>query len=86
MHCHFAFCNLRFELTMMSKRKKIDSKRVQNHDQKLVKPNAYLETQKSHKDWYNIAEMGKQRGKPHAVPPKTKKPAGRKKHSLRKEK
>lgn len=62
------------------------SKNVKNHDQKLVKPDNYLETDKSHKNWYNISEMGKQRGKPMAVPKEIKKPAGTKKHSLRKEK
>ena len=70
----------------MPKRKTIDSKRAQNHDQKLQKPNAYLKTELQHKDWYNITDMGKQRGKPHAVPPKVRKPGGTKKHSLRKEK
>ncbi|HLB95768.1 MAG TPA: hypothetical protein VJK26_02600 [Patescibacteria group bacterium] len=70
----------------MSKRKTIDSKRARDHDQKLQKPNSYLETQKSHKEWYNISEMGKQRGKPRAVPRNLKKPGGVKKHSLRKEK
>jgi len=48
--------------------------------------NTYLETEKSHKDWYEIGAMGKQRGKPHAVPENIKKVKGTKKHSLRKEK
>ena len=52
-------------------------------DQKF---NDYLETEKEHKKWYNVWEMGKQRGKPKAVPPKVKKEKGSGKHSLRKEK
>lgn len=71
---------------MTAKRKTIDPKRAQNHDQKLQKPNAYLKTDQSHKNWYNISEMGKQRGKPKAVPAKIKKQAGFKRHHLRKEK
>ncbi|MEK7142989.1 MAG: hypothetical protein AAB785_02135 [Patescibacteria group bacterium] len=38
--------------------------------------NPYLETQKEHKKWYNVWEMGKQRGKPKAVPPKALKKKG----------
>ncbi len=38
--------------------------------------NAYLETDKEHKKWYEIGAMGKQRGKPKAVPPKMKKQKG----------
>jgi len=39
--------------------------------------NPYLETDKSHKDWYEIETgMGKQRGKPKAVPPKNPKKKG----------
>lgn len=38
--------------------------------------NPYLETNKPHKDWYEIGMMGKQRGKPKAVPPKVKKSKG----------
>lgn len=67
----------------MAKTKK---KKVLNHDQKLVKPNSYLETQKSHKDWYDVDKMGKQRGKPNAVPKENKKPSGTRHHHLRKEK
>lgn len=70
----------------MSKKNQSDSKRIKNQDQKLVEPNNYLETQRSHKNWYNISGMGKQRGKPRAVPKSIKKPSGQKKHSLRKEK
>jgi len=47
--------------------------------------NPYLETQKQHKDWYKTANLGKQRGKPKANAPKTEKPKGTRKHSLRKE-
>lgn len=38
--------------------------------------NPYLETNKPHKDWYSVWEMGKQRGKPKSVPPKTRKQKG----------
>lgn len=48
--------------------------------------NQYLETQKEHKKWFEVGAMGKQRGKPHAVPEKIKKVKGTAKHSLRKEK
>lgn len=47
--------------------------------------NSYLETQKEHKKWFEVGAMGKQRGKPKAVPQKIKKTSF-KKHSLRKEK
>lgn len=50
------------------------------------KKNNYLETEKSHKDWFEVGAMGKQRGKPHAVPQNVKKAKGTAKHSLRKEK
>jgi len=70
----------------MMKKSKIDTKRIKNHDQKLLKPDNYLETQKSHKKWYDIHEMGKQRGRPRLAPKETKKSGGIKKHSLRKEK
>ena len=40
------------------------SKLAEDHDQKLNKPNAYLQTQEEHKDWYLSNAMGKQRGKP----------------------
>ena len=43
---------------------KHSAKTVKNRDQKLVQPNSYLETQKSHKNWYASNIMGKQRGKP----------------------
>jgi len=43
--------------------------------------NAYLETDKEHKKWYEIGAMGKQRGKPRAVPQNIKKAKGEfKKH------
>ncbi|KKQ74059.1 MAG: hypothetical protein US94_C0015G0007 [Berkelbacteria bacterium GW2011_GWB1_38_5] len=50
---------------------------------KIVKPNSFLETEKSHKNWYEIeVGMGKQRGKPRAVPSNVKKAKGEfKKHS-----
>jgi hypothetical protein len=57
-------------------RKKPTTKQTVNSDQKVVKANSYLETQKEHKDWYNVFEMGKQRGKPKSVPPKIKKEKG----------
>lgn len=48
---------------------------------KTKRTNPYLGTDKSHKDWYEIGAMGKQRGKPKAVPPKVKKQKGEfKKH------
>lgn len=47
--------------------------------------NSYLETQKEHKKWFEVGAMGKQRGKPKAVPPKIKKEKGSGKHRLRKE-
>ncbi len=44
---------------------------------KNKKSNPYLETQKEHKKWYDSETgMGKQRGKPRAVPPKAKKIKG----------
>jgi len=67
----------------MAKRKINDAKRAQNHDQKLVKPDSYLETQKAHDKWYNIHEMGKQRGKPRINIREVKKASGVRKHSLR---
>lgn len=37
----------------------------------------YLETDQPHKDWFDSeVGMGKQRGKPHAVPPNIKKKKG----------
>ena len=46
----------------------------------------YLETEKSHKDWFNMGAMGKQLGKPKSNPKEIKKSKGTAKHSLRKEK
>jgi len=43
---------------------KSNSKTTVNADQKIIKPNPYLETQKPHKKWYASNIMGKQRGKP----------------------
>lgn len=64
-------------------KKKSDSKRAQSDD-KIVSPNSFLETNQSHRKWYDSeVGMGKQRGKPHAVPPNKKKAKGEfKKHSL----
>lgn len=72
----------------MAKRKidSSDAKHAKEHGKKLVAPNSYLETQKAHKKWYSIWEMGKQRGKPHSNPSNVRKPSGTRKHSLRKEK
>lgn len=70
----------------MTKKRNTSSKSVRERSGRLVEPHNYLETQRAHKKWYNISEMGKQRGKPHAIPPKIKKPVGQKKHHLRKEK
>lgn len=69
----------------MANKKNTNSKTAKNNDQNLVEPNNYLETQKDHKEWYNIHEMGKMRGKPTNLPREIKKPGGTKKHSLRKE-
>jgi len=68
----------------MAKKRKTDSKLAQNRDQKLVEPHAYLETQRAHEKWYNIHEMGRQKGRPRLVPREAKKMAGVRKHSLRK--
>jgi len=69
----------------MAKSKQPKPDQVKDHDQKISKASNYLETQKDHKDWYNIHEMGKQRGKPRGTPRDLKKAGGTKKHSLRKE-
>jgi len=53
--------------------KKSDSKHAIDHEGKPLNEDPYLEISKSHKDWYNISEMGKQRGKPKYAPPKVKK-------------
>jgi hypothetical protein len=49
---------------------------------KIKKSSRFLETNQPHKDWYDIESgMGKQRGKPKAVPAKVKKQKGEfKKH------
>jgi hypothetical protein len=44
--------------------------------QKSVGSGGYLELEKSHKDWYEVGMMGKQRGKPKAIPPKNPKKKG----------
>ena len=51
-------------------------KKPKNPKSQIAPTNPYLETQKEHKKWYNVWEMGKQRGKPKAVPPKTLKQKG----------
>lgn len=69
----------------MAKQKKPAADEALDHDQKIQKPSNYLETQKEHKDWYDIHKMGRQRGRPRLVPREEKKSRGIKKHSLRKE-
>jgi hypothetical protein len=55
-------------------------------NQQIGHDSSYLETKKEHKKWFDSeVGMGKQRGKPKAVPPKVKKAKGSMKHSLRKE-
>lgn len=70
----------------MANKRKSKSSQTLNHDQKIVEPNAYLELQKSHKNWYRKNQMGRQGGKPQMVARETKKTKGTSKHSLRKEK
>ena len=43
---------------------------------KNIGSKGYLELDKSHKDWYELGAMGKQRGKPKAVPANVKKHKG----------
>ncbi len=57
----------------MSKRRRNSSKTIINNDQKIIKPSGYLKTQKEHKDWYDIREMGKQKNRPRLVPREKKK-------------
>ena len=59
----------------MAKKKTSFSKEVIDHDQKIIKPNPYLKTQKSHKDWYDIRQMGKQQQRPRLAPKEKKKPS-----------
>lgn len=66
-------------------KKKIDSSQLKDSDQNIEKPNSFLETEKEHKDWYDVNQMGKQRGEKHLAPKEVKKKRGNKKHSLRKE-
>ena len=54
------------------KKSKLDSKHVYNKDGEIVEPNI-MNLQKEHKKWYLRQDLGKQRGKPHAVPPNIKK-------------
>ena len=67
-------------------RQHADPKHAKEHGKKLVEPNVYLKTQRDHKKWYNIHEMGKMRGEPRIAPREEKKAKGIQKHSLRKEK
>ena len=53
---------------------------------KAKSQNPYLETEKQHKDWFNMGAMGKQLGKPKSNQKEIKKEKGTAKHSLRKEK
>lgn len=70
----------------MAKNKKAKPNQSTDHDQNILKPNAYLELQKEHKDWYQKNQMGRQGGKPQMVQKEVKKSKGSGKHSLRKEK
>lgn len=60
------------------------TKQIKNDDQKILEPNVFLETQKKHRDWYDVNQMGKQRGMPRIAPKELRKPKGTHKHSLRK--
>lgn len=53
--------------------KHADAKHAKRHAKELVEENAYLELDKSHKDWYMTGEMGKQRNKPKSTPKENKK-------------
>ena len=59
---------------------------TKDHDNNILEPNAYLETEKEHKKWYSGEGMGKMRGKPTMRFKNVKKKPGGTKHSLRKEK
>jgi len=63
-----------------------NSKQTKDADNNIVEPSTFLETEKEHKDWYDVTQMGKQRGTPKRVPVEGKKEKGNRKHSLRKEK
>jgi hypothetical protein len=53
----------------------------QKKQPKNIGPAGYLELDKGHRKWYEVGTMGKQRGKPKAVPPKNPKKKGEfKKH------
>ena len=58
-----------------------DAKHAKVHGKKLVEEEGYLHLDKSHKDWYNRRELGKQRGKPKYAPPKEKKAKEKWKHT-----
>lgn len=59
-------------------------KQIKNHDQKILKPDAYLETQRAHQKWYAANQMGRQAGKPRIAPVESKKKTGMAKHILAK--
>lgn len=60
------------------------SKQMKNADQKILEPNAFFETEKQHKNWYDPSQMGKQRGRPVGRPAEIRKAKGTHKHSLKK--
>ncbi len=57
--------------------KKIKRKEQMPKRKKEKEHSNFLETEREHKKWYDIESgMGKQRGKPRAVPQNVKKPKG----------
>lgn len=60
--------------------KKVTAKQVIDKDQKIIKPDTFLETEKGHKDWYQEGGLGK-RPIQNRIPKKEK---GSHSHSLRK--
>ena len=52
-----------------------------NEDNQIEEPNVILETQKEHKDWYNVNQMGRQGNRPVNVPREIKKEKGTHKRS-----
>lgn len=54
--------------------KKPKTEQIKNADNNIIEPNVFLETEKSHKDWYDVNQMGRQGGKPVNVPREMKKP------------
>lgn len=49
-----------------------DAKHTCNSHGEVIEPSP-MNLQKEHKKWYLRQDLGKQRGKPHAVPPNIKK-------------